>query len=106
MAKADTNGHQLTDLTDVLGKTFIDKLDDPQPEHHPLRIGTQTWSRHRLVTDVGVMHMRVCKVLTQIADDLRCKNVREFYEKTNPYLFGREPGAGITTLYVAWRVTQ
>jgi hypothetical protein len=94
----------LFELAPVLGKTFIERLDPPNPELHPLRIGTQTWSRRKIGKELGITNVVAAGKLTKAADDIGAKNVKDFYEKSTPYSFASTPGIGETTIYVAFEL--
>lgn len=93
-------------LRPILGSTFISSIDAHNPEQHPLRIGTQTWSRHALATELGIVHTAAARHLSAFAAELKVKNVKDLYERTSMYQLAREARCGVTTLYVAWRVFE
>jgi hypothetical protein len=95
-----------TTLRPILGTTFIRSIDDNDPTSHPLRIGSQSWSRHALATELGIVHTAAARHLSAFCQELKVRHVKDLWERTTMYQLAREPACGVTTLYVAWRVFE
>ncbi len=87
----------------LLGADFVHRLqnrDDP-----PLRIGSETWTRHEIAAQLGCLHTAAARLLTAAANEIGAKNVRDLYRRSTPYTFARH-GLGPTTMYVLWRLFE
>ncbi len=94
-------------LRPFLGATFIKSIDDPDDvASHPLIIGSQSWSRHALATELGIVHTQAARHLSAFALEMKAKNVQDLWARSSMYQLAREPYCGVTTLYVAWRVFE
>jgi len=93
-------------ITRLIGSDFVKRLSASDEQHAPLRIGRETWSTHRLATELGVVHTRAARLLTAAADALGATTVRELYDKATPYSLAGIAGLGETTLYVLWRLFE
>lgn len=93
-------------LCKALGREFIDRINPDNPDHAPLRIGADVWTVHQLATELGVVHTRAARILTQAAAAIGAKDTRDFYERSTSYSLAGIEGFGTTTLYVAWRAFE
>lgn len=84
-------------LTPILGQAFVASLTDPQ--FAVLRIGRDTWTRHQVANQLGLVHTRACAILSGIAKELGVADTKDLYETTSPYTFADKP-AGVTTMFV------
>jgi hypothetical protein len=93
-----------SNLKTLVGSTFLTRINDN--EHPPLRIGTQRWTTHQLAVQLGVVHTKAARLLSDAAASIGAKSVRDLYDKSTPYTFAGLRGLGETTLYVLWRLFQ
>lgn len=91
----------------VFGKTFIEHIDPSNPERHPLKIGTDTFSSIDIATMLQCTNLLAARRLSALADAIGAKNVRDFYQRSTPYSMATSTeGIGVTTLFVAWRLFE
>jgi len=91
-------------LQRLIGSTFIDRITDN--DHPALKIGTDQWTTRQLGKQIGVTNTKAARLLTLAAATMSppAKNVRDFYNRTTPYLLAGLHGLGVTTMYVLWEV--
>jgi hypothetical protein len=83
------------DLTPILGSTFIKQLTTAPV----LAIGSDSWSLHGLVNDLGVGNVKAARILSSIARSEKYRNTEDLFKRSSPYSFA-DTHAGVTTLYV------
>lgn len=94
-------------LTRFFGQTFITHLNPSNPELAPLKVGTDTLSIFDIATKLGATNVAAARRLTELADAIGARNVRDFYKRSTPYSMATSTeGIGVTTLYVAWRLFE
>jgi hypothetical protein len=93
-----------SNLSTFVSSSLVERLTDTTGRA-ALRIGSQTWSTHQLATVIGVVNTRAARLLTQAADSIGAKNLRDLYQRATPYTFAMR-GVGVTTLYVLWRLFE
>jgi hypothetical protein len=90
----------------LVGQSFVTRISDHDPARAPLRIGKQVWSTHDLATQLGVVHTRAARLLSEAANAIGAKDVRDLYKRSSPYTFAGVQGLGETTMYVLWRLFE
>jgi hypothetical protein len=108
MPKRISRGTKFDDprLRTLIGGAFIERITRVEAGAAPLRIGAQTWSTHDLAVQLGVVHTRAARLLTQAAESIGAKNVADLYRRSSPYTFAGVKGLGDTTMYVLWRLFE
>jgi hypothetical protein len=81
----------------ILGTPFVRELTDPK--FPILRIGRDSWTKHEVAVNLGIVQTKACSILTGICKKLQIASTAELYKTTSPYTFADFP-AGVTTLYV------
>lgn len=81
----------------MLGTGFIRELT--ARENAALKIGKDTWTKHEIAVNLGIVQTKACGILTHICKKLEVKNTADLYATTSPYTLAEFP-AGVTTLYV------
>ena len=99
-------GHFDPILETLIGSTFVARIRNTDPDKAPLRIGKQVWSTHDLALKLGVVHTRAARLVTQAAESIGGKDVRDLYARSSPYTFPGVQGLGETTMYVLWRLFE
>jgi hypothetical protein len=84
-------------LAPILGTSFLSALTD-RDTRAPLRIGKDRWSKHDLATQLGIVNVQACALLSSICKKLNVKDTRDLFNSTSPYTFTNHR-AGVTTLY-------
>lgn len=79
----------------ILGKTFVTRLMG----RPMLEIGSDSWSMHAMVNEVGVGNQKAARIISGIAKAEGYKNVRDMYNRSSPYSLA-DTLAGVTSLYV------
>lgn len=97
------NGHD--PLRRALGAHFIKRINE-NPDDCPLKIGNTVYTTHELATKLGIVHRAAARRLSEAAEAIGARSVREFYHRSTPYSFASIPRFGETTLYVAWRLFE
>jgi hypothetical protein len=87
------------ELARIVGSTFFNRFTD-STTFALLVIGSDRWS-YKEVAALGVIQPRACRILSQIAKDMKVRNTKDFYKQTSPYILAGLEGCGVTTLYVA-----
>lgn len=91
-------------LQHLVGSTFVKRVNNVADA--PLRIGGKTWTTHQLAVRLGVVHTKAARMLTEAANSIGAKTVKELYQKATPYTFAGVHGFGETTMYVLWRLFE
>lgn len=101
-------GSRLDDphLARLVGSSFIHRINEHDPARAPLRIGKQVWSVHDLAVQLGVVHTRAARLLSEAATAIGARDVRDLYKRSSPYTFAGVQGLGETTMYVLWRLFE
>lgn len=95
----------LNDLQYALGKTFVERINPMNPELAPLKIGTDVFTILDIATLLKVTNVSAARKLTELADAIDAKNVKDFYRRSTPYSMATSTErVGVTTLYVAFRL--
>ena len=91
---AATNGADPRAYVKILGKTFVDKLQQPA-----LRIGKDTWTMYEVGHDLGIVQTKACGILSAFCKARGITSTKHLFDTTNGYSFAEYPGAGVTTLF-------
>ena len=92
-----------TDYRRQLGGSFVDHLTDAK--YPALIIGKDSWTRHELATEIGIVHTKAAAILTKACRTLGIRSTADLFARTSPYTFADvQLRMGVTTLYVMFAV--
>lgn len=101
MPQPETAVEFLARFKPYLGSTYVTEQTDPTA-HAIMIIGKDRWSVARFVAEVGSVHLRAARKITQIAELHNARSLEHFYRNSSPGSVA-ETGFGVACFFTLIR---